>query len=519
MTQKVDLGRSLLRVHDSQLQLSLTTFAQFSQSPSHGTTTLSPESKLQDIWMTEAPELELRFFIGSNGVSVSDDAVASFVSRLEPRLCGLNIWSDVGFSARLETEERKGADLGNSNNPGPHSIKLGLRRVPGRTIHRRRCTLPVMMINAPNACPPPGIPALILTSLDIRLEYGSHAENASHPQHSNFDTDLSEQDLSIFAVIQALDETMDHIIPASESDNPMSRATQGETLFQFSRTHTSQRGFLRLFDFGIQQLVISNTIKDSACYISNQSTRKSLSTLVPGVFNPAYREAMNQRAVSIPSITKSISSMIKESDNNTIREKATDLLHTELSNSDDFAINADSASFRSAIHSSLWRIAQEDLRKHTISMRRIWVSPTDVLPLEIGPEDSTGASITHSQQPSVEFPIPSHILDTHPRKVDNIGDEWILDETDLESDFEALSIGHDSETSPDTSNNTQTSLDGSYSTIESSQPLRTKDDMLFDHEHGDIFSDSHAVVGHDHSWEVAEYIGSPDSDVMLEDFF
>lgn len=228
---------------------------------------------------------------------------------------------------------------------------------------------------------------------------------------------------------------------------------------------------------------------------------------------------MNQRAVSIPSITKSISSMIKESDNNTIREKATDLLHTELSNSDDFAINADSASFRSAIHSSLWRIAQEDLRKHTISMRRIWVSPTDVLPLEIGPEDSTGASITHSQQPSVEFPIPSHILDTHPRKVDNIGDEWILDETDLESDFEALSIGHDSETSPDTSNNTQTSLDGSYSTIESSQPLRTKDDMLFDHEHGDIFSDSHAVVGHDHSWEVAEYIGSPDSDVMLEDFF
>jgi hypothetical protein len=89
MTQKVDLGRSLLRIRGSQLQLSLTTSARFSQSPSHGTTAVSPGSRLEDIWITEAPELDLRVFIGSNWGS--EDAVASFVSRLEPQLCGLKV--------------------------------------------------------------------------------------------------------------------------------------------------------------------------------------------------------------------------------------------------------------------------------------------------------------------------------------------------------------------------------------------------------------------------------------------
>jgi hypothetical protein len=91
MTQKVDLGRSLLRIRGSQLQLSLITFAQFSQSPSHGTTFLSPDLKLEDIWITEALELDLRFFIGSNWSL--GDAVASFISRLEPQLSGLKVSS------------------------------------------------------------------------------------------------------------------------------------------------------------------------------------------------------------------------------------------------------------------------------------------------------------------------------------------------------------------------------------------------------------------------------------------
>ena len=89
MTQKVDLGRSLLRIRGSQLQLSLTTSAHFNQSPSHGSTSVSPGSKLEDIWITEAPELDLHFLIGSNWGS--EDALASFVSRLEPQLCGMKV--------------------------------------------------------------------------------------------------------------------------------------------------------------------------------------------------------------------------------------------------------------------------------------------------------------------------------------------------------------------------------------------------------------------------------------------
>jgi hypothetical protein len=202
----------------------------------------------------------------------------------------LQIWSDIGFSARLKTEDGEDGDARESDNSGPHCLKLGLRREPRKASHRKRWNLPAVIIDAPDACPPPGIPALILTSLDICLEYGFYVESVAHSQHSNFDIDLFEQDSSVIAVIRALDETMDHVIAAPEPDDAMSQATQGEKFSQFSGAPPSQRDLLRLFDLGLQRLVISNTIKDSAVQISNHFTIESLSTMMPVAFNVQYRE-------------------------------------------------------------------------------------------------------------------------------------------------------------------------------------------------------------------------------------
>jgi hypothetical protein len=144
------------------------------------------------------------------------------------------------------------------------------------------------MVNAPDACPPPGIPALILTSLDVCLEYGFHVESVTHSQYSNFDIDLFEQDPSVIAVIEGSGETMDHVIAASDPDDAMSQATQAEKFAQFSPP--SQRDLLRLFDLALQGLVISNTIVDSGVHISNHFTIDSLSSMMPVAFNAQYRE-------------------------------------------------------------------------------------------------------------------------------------------------------------------------------------------------------------------------------------
>lgn len=70
MAQKLDLGQCTLRIRDSKLQLHLAASAHFTQPPSHGTLQipidLSELSNLESVWITEAPELELRFFVGGN---------------------------------------------------------------------------------------------------------------------------------------------------------------------------------------------------------------------------------------------------------------------------------------------------------------------------------------------------------------------------------------------------------------------------------------------------------------------
>jgi hypothetical protein len=230
---------------------------------------------------------------------------------------------------------------------------------------------------------------------------------------------------------------------------------------------------------------------------------------------------MNQRVVSIPIITKAISSMIEGGDGHSIQPKVANLLrYSRSSHADAVTINSHPVGLRSAIDSSLWRVAQENLHRLTLPPKGTLVFPTDLLLEEAtGPEDTTGHWITHSQQRDIEFLITDNSFNTQQTQGDDTCDRWILNETDLESDFDALSIGENIEISLDTGDSTQTSLDSSYSTIASSQPLRRYDDMMFDSEHGDASNHSHELIGENDDWEAAEYIGSPDSDIMLDDVF
>lgn len=92
MIQKLDLGRSTLRLRDSKLQLHLAASAHFTQPPSHGTLqipiNLSELSNLESVWITEAPELELRFFVGGNW---DGNKMTVFVSRLSSKLCTMEV--------------------------------------------------------------------------------------------------------------------------------------------------------------------------------------------------------------------------------------------------------------------------------------------------------------------------------------------------------------------------------------------------------------------------------------------
>ena len=92
MAQKLDLGRSTLRIRDSKLQLRLAASANFTQPLNHGAPQipidLSHLPNVESVWITEAPELELRFFIGGNW---GQNEAAAFISKIRGKLWDMEV--------------------------------------------------------------------------------------------------------------------------------------------------------------------------------------------------------------------------------------------------------------------------------------------------------------------------------------------------------------------------------------------------------------------------------------------
>lgn len=89
MSHSVALGQARFQTKGSNIHLHLGASANIRLSPSsHGTdipVALEKWLDEEDIWITEAPELELRFFVRT-GPSL-DAAISTFISQLGDKLC------------------------------------------------------------------------------------------------------------------------------------------------------------------------------------------------------------------------------------------------------------------------------------------------------------------------------------------------------------------------------------------------------------------------------------------------
>lgn len=93
MTQPIDLGHSLFQTAGSLLQLQFSATANFTQaatgSNSRSKVSFNHWKDLQTLWITEAPELELRIFV--SGDPVVETAVSPFVASVEEGLCNSKV--------------------------------------------------------------------------------------------------------------------------------------------------------------------------------------------------------------------------------------------------------------------------------------------------------------------------------------------------------------------------------------------------------------------------------------------
>jgi hypothetical protein len=96
MAQPIDLGHSLFQTTGSPLQLQFSATAYFTQDATGSnpspTISFSHWKDLQLLWITEAPQLELRIFV--NADLEVEIARPTFVASVEEGLCNSKVCSE-----------------------------------------------------------------------------------------------------------------------------------------------------------------------------------------------------------------------------------------------------------------------------------------------------------------------------------------------------------------------------------------------------------------------------------------
>ncbi|KGO68481.1 hypothetical protein PITC_071060 [Penicillium italicum] len=506
MAQTLDLGRYTLRIRDSKLQLHLASSAHFIQPPSHETpkipVDLAQSSNLESVWITEAPELELRFFVGGNW---DRDKVAVFVSKLSSKLCDMEIWSDLGFSVELKT----GGCGHGIDTSGLNCLELALHRecrVRNNTTGR---TLPSSMTKPPDACPPSGVPVATLASIDIQVEYRFQAKDIPRARDcSKLEIDLLGQEQSVGVGFQGLARMAKaatlHGEGSSETLESQTACISGD------KSEPSCEELFRLFDIGIQRLVISNSIKDPTIRVSQQDTIKSFADISPAVFDLGYRDAINQRGVTIPTITKAISSMLAGNKDPSTNAKLANFLElTHSHHTGHLTIQPQLPSCRTALLSSLWRVLQKNVPKTKPMKRRASMLSTEHLSNGLAGLDEPVRLVSTGQQQSDNGNIGLRRSFPTEHHEDNEESNMYL----LTSESEGQLLDNFSEASfTDIGESTQTSLDTLFSTIESSQTSYGDNETMLLSEHGKFvdYTGSYAT-----DYDPREDMEAHDTDIIM----
>ncbi|KAJ5814062.1 uncharacterized protein N7503_000812 [Penicillium pulvis] len=319
MSHTVDLGQCLLHATKSQLQLQFTATASLGHNTNSACEAdLSPPHwpHPASTWIREAPELELRFFVRF-GPGLEPIA-CSLISRLEKMLSCSTVWLDLGFSIAPKSH---GITM-NTDRPGERFLVLGLcREMTGPKFTKRR-SLPAILQNPPDTQPPPEVPIVSLAAIEIYLECGYLFRPDEHPEELSvmIGTETEPRySADFFASCSDSPTNLTLDLPAG-----FTGFAERDSIPKGDIVDQSSRNFLALVDFGLQELLSSAGTKCSDIKVIENSLQ-ALHKLAPVIFNPGYREAMNERAISCPIIAKAVNSMLANTSNPILQKEVSNI--------------------------------------------------------------------------------------------------------------------------------------------------------------------------------------------------
>ncbi|KAJ5113405.1 hypothetical protein N7456_001939 [Penicillium angulare] len=337
MACSIDLGQCLLQETTSQLHLQITARANLSQPGVSLCPTGLSKSQWPDpmtTWIKEAPSIELRLSVHF-GLKL-EFLSSHFISELESRLCNSDIWPELGFTASC-----KSRDI--NTNPEEHCVTLSLCRLDSPVSFKRTRSLPVALQDSPEIPPPPDVPTMVLSVIEISLEYDYSFREAYNPPDLTIDSDRIPQSAKLLFAPQP-DLATD---PELNRWMPFDTFAEDDCLHWEKNTDYNIGPHLDLIDLGLQKLIISSAPKIPRVRVLGEDSLQNLHKLAPGIFNRDYRETLNQRTASIPVIAGAVTTMLKNTSDPKLQANMSSL----------------QGDLKERITSSLWRKAQTQLHK------------------------------------------------------------------------------------------------------------------------------------------------------------
>ncbi|RAL05791.1 uncharacterized protein BO80DRAFT_440539 [Aspergillus ibericus CBS 121593] len=184
-----------------------------------------------------------------------------------------------------------------------------------------------------------------------------------------------------------------------ESEQSSSILTFDQSFFKETPQDTQHEEFYSLIITSLESLLLGHNESNT----QSEKRLQSLPQLFPSAFSPGYYKEMSQRSQLIPSIAKSLSSMIKLPNYQSLLPKVNNL--TASATTPPFSINPSNT--RNNIKAALWRIAQKQLYKPQASRELRLLAPSPPKLQDRKHQQSwddgtiTGSQVAHTQHHDV----------------------------------------------------------------------------------------------------------------------
>ncbi|RDW57088.1 uncharacterized protein DSM5745_11570 [Aspergillus mulundensis] len=247
-------------------------------------------------------------------------------------------------------------------------LSFGIQKRLGPEQRAATPRLPRVLRDASDAVHPTDVSAFRITSINVRMDYSHYNKqrkrrSQTEPRRRNYLTPTTEFNDGGSSGTYHLSN--DILIMERAHDSLLQNDTEEVNLGWGYPTHTSPEistysELSTLFLEGLRTLVFGSGVARHRKSQTRHDIFQSLSGIAPSVFKLGYREAMNQRSRLIPSIAKSLTSLVGHSNDQTLKDKLAST-GSVLSSSSHISISQRSNNLKTIIKTRLWTMAQKRL--------------------------------------------------------------------------------------------------------------------------------------------------------------